>query len=232
MGLIAPGIPKDLKNLVLEIKQHSNVSYFIETGTNKGITAAWAADHFDKVITIERSKAYYEMSRKGLSNFSNVDLRYDDSRNVFADIMPELKSSTVFWLDSHWCGRVSAGVDDQCPLTRELELIALSIVNHYILIDDARFFLSPPPEPYDYKYWPSISDVFEAINKINSNYYIAVHNDVIIAVPGDSAGFVKKYLQVTNTEAEVKRMESMQHPYWSLLKHISHVYQLVTPKLT
>lgn len=34
------------KNFVLTLKNHYRISNFIETGTYKGDTSSWAADHF------------------------------------------------------------------------------------------------------------------------------------------------------------------------------------------
>lgn len=53
MGVIRLGPPTEL---VLELKKKYNIQCFIEAGTYYGVTALWAAQHFNQVKTIELSQ--------------------------------------------------------------------------------------------------------------------------------------------------------------------------------
>jgi predicted O-methyltransferase YrrM len=55
MGLVRVGVPTEL---AIALKDAYNLQSFIETGTNCGATALWAAEYFPKVITIEAAKKY------------------------------------------------------------------------------------------------------------------------------------------------------------------------------
>jgi hypothetical protein len=65
-----------------------------------------------------------------------------------------------------------------------LELLNASKVPHVVLIDDARLFLAPPPAPHDATQWPDISAICRLMAAHDSHRYVAVHDDVIIGVPG------------------------------------------------
>ena len=55
MGLYRMGPPEDL---ILALQARLRLGDFVETGTYRGDTAAWAAEHFARVTTIELSPAY------------------------------------------------------------------------------------------------------------------------------------------------------------------------------
>jgi hypothetical protein len=58
------------------------------------------------------------------------------------------------------------------------ELNTLSV----LLIDDARLFLCPPPEPHDAA-WPSLSEVLVGLSALSSEHEPMVINDVIVYFP-------------------------------------------------
>jgi hypothetical protein len=64
MGLVFSGIPQEI---TLKLAKLANVTTFVETGTYKGETTRWAAQHFQKVFTIEKSDFHFEES-KSLGN--------------------------------------------------------------------------------------------------------------------------------------------------------------------
>ncbi len=118
MGMVRFGIPE---RITLELRDLSGATVFIETGTYQGDTARWAANHFDKVITIERSKSLFDEYSGGLADLHNVSALCGDSRQLLPSILKEIgEEKAIFWLDSHWFGGETAGQDDQCPLLGEL----------------------------------------------------------------------------------------------------------------
>jgi len=58
------------------------------------------------------------------------------------------------------------------------------------MIDDARMFIEPPPEPYDPAQWPTLEEV-KAL--LPDGYYVTTWHDAIIAVPGEVAGIVRHF---------------------------------------
>ena len=197
MGLVTLGPPSEL---ILKLAERYDVRDFIETGTYYGKTAVWAASFVERVTTIEYSKEIYETNLATYGEMSNVDFVYGDSGSALKTIIPRLNGSAIFWLDSHWSGGETYGKDDECPLLEELQVIGESAHPHFILIDDARMFTSPPPLPHSLSQWPSIAEVLSALKTGGKEGYTVVIQDVIITVPEFAREFFAKLCQEINTE--------------------------------
>ena len=179
MGIVCPGIPQ---RLALWLRDESATKDFIETGTYLGATALWAAQHFDRVVSVEAKQELYDASRERLASHENVDLRLGRSQDVLATLVPELSHPALIWLDAHWSCGATAGEDQECPVLEEIAAIDAGIVQHVILIDDARYFLNPPPPPHKREHWPSLGTVIEQL-RAKYDGYICVTDDVIIRLP-------------------------------------------------
>ena len=107
----------------------------------------------------------------------------------------------MFWLDAHWCGMDSYSSHDQCPIIEELGIIRSTGLDHCILIDDARLFLSSPPLPNVREQWPTIDLVCRAIQSEDESYYVVVFEDVVIAVPDNARSSLAEYCQAACTKA-------------------------------
>lgn len=201
MGIVRFGPPTEL---ILQLRDRYALRDFIETGTYYGGTAAWASSHFDNVITIEYSQGVYQEAVARYGDIQNIDFIFGDSRSVLREIVPKLTKS-VFWLDSHWCGGKSYGEDDQCPLIEEIDEINKSAIAHFIFIDDARLFTSPPPLPNRIEHWPALDEVIQALQSGKNRYYIVIFEDVIIAVPQYAKETVASWCQEVNTKAWKER---------------------------
>jgi hypothetical protein len=189
MGAVTFGIPKRLVTL---IKEHFAIDTFVETGTFKGQTASWAAGLFSEVYTIENSEELFGLLEKTLNNYKNIHKIFGNSASELEEIDAEIKNPAIFWLDAHWCGGNTYGAIDPCPLLKEIMIIQQSELNHIILIDDARLFLKPPPEPQDPDYWPGIKEITILLNK-RDNYYTFVCEDVIVSMPVSGKSALKSY---------------------------------------
>ena len=186
---------------MLQLGDRYELKDFVETGTYYGSTASWAAVHFHSVITIEYSREIYEETATELGKKRNISCIFGDSRLVLKNLVPRLNRPTVFWLDSHWSGGKTYGERDECPVIEEICAINTSQVAHFLFIDDARLFTSPPPQPHRVEHWPSIEEIIGAIVSGNHNYYIVIIGDVIVAVPGYAKESVASYCQRLNTRA-------------------------------
>ncbi len=189
------------KELMLQLRDRYKLRDFIETGTFYGNTAVWAASNFDNVITVECSKAIYDRTKTRLDSMQNVNFIFGDSRSVLKEFVPKLKRPSMFWLDGHWsCGQ-TYGENDECPLIEEIGEINKSTHTHFLFIDDARLFTSPPPMPHHIEQWPSIDKVIEAVKSSTHKYYVVLIEDLIIALPEYAKGPVSEYCQKINTKA-------------------------------
>lgn len=197
MGIVRMGIPQELaKTLVDEFP----ISTFVETGTYYGRTSEWAANLFEKVVTIENSKELYKQTVSKYKEVRNIDFLLGDSRTHLKDVVKGLSKPAMFWLDAHWSGDHTYGKNDQCPLLEEIEIINSCQSNTYILIDDARLFLSPPQPPHDIQQWPSLTEIVSVLQQASTSRYIVIIEDCIIAVPMHSKDLVAKYCQEVNAE--------------------------------
>lgn len=179
MGAVTFGIPK---KLVLLLKDNFSTNVFVETGTFKGETTIWAAGIFNEVYTIENSKELFDSATRSLSAYRNIHSLYGNSALQLNHVVSEIKQRAIFWLDAHWCGGNTYGNDDPCPLLDEIRIIKQSSYNHIIMIDDARFFLKPPPRPQNSDLWPGLKEIIDLLNK-DTSYFTFVSEDVIVALP-------------------------------------------------
>jgi hypothetical protein len=198
MGIVRMGPPGEL---VLLMRRALNVSTFVETGTYKGDTATWAANHFENVITIQNSKALFDEVSSANRRLTNVEFVLGDSRMVLRNKLAEIHGSAIFWLDAHWCGMDSFGADDQCPIIEEIRAIRSTGIDHCILIDYARLFLSPPPLPNTAAQWPTVDLICRNLQAEGESQYIVVFEDVIVSVPIRVQSLVMEYCQAQSTKA-------------------------------
>ena len=198
MGLIRMGPPQKL----IEKLAHSfEIQNFVETGTYHGGTALWATSIFENVLTIESSSELHRQLINKHGHTPKLELIFGDSREKLEEITHSVKTPTVFWLDAHWSGGETSGATDQCPLLEELEIIQSFSSDTYLLIDDARLFLSPPQPPHDVDQWPSISQIIGILRAHSPNDYIVVIEDCIISVPAHAKPLLVSYCQAVNQEA-------------------------------
>jgi hypothetical protein len=178
MGAVTFGAPRDFARAIAEC---FDLRCFVETGTNEGETAAWAATQFESVQTVEASPVIYERAKRRLSSYTNVNCHFGGSPQFIRNLIQNLPRS-LFWLDAHWCAGETAGISAECPLIPELLAISPYLNTHAILIDDARFFLKPAPAGHQYLHWPSLDDIYRAIQATNQTFSI-VHADTILILP-------------------------------------------------
>ena len=192
--------------LITRLKEEFKLQNFIETGTFSGDTAVWAGGRFEKVMTIEFSKEIYEQTKAKYSDRKNIEFLFGDSRELLKSVLDKLKAPSVIWLDGHWSGVSTYGKGDECPLLKEIEIINSSVHDNFIFIDDARYFLYPPPKPHDSLMWPTVKDVMVALDSSKKKLYTVIFEDVIIAVPEYARDAVENYcLETDEREAAEKR---------------------------
>ena len=60
----------------------------VETGTFRGISVEWFAQHyFGPILSCENEKLYFLQAKTRLASYSNVDLRLEDSRQFLREIL-------------------------------------------------------------------------------------------------------------------------------------------------
>lgn len=189
MGNTHPGAPKEL---VLRLARALDIRCFVETGTHRAETASWAADHFERVITIELSPFMHAISARALEGRRNVELLQGDSRTHLARLAPTLPPSIV-WLDAHWSERSTAGEQDQCPAPGELAALHTCWERAFIIVDDAHLFLAPPPFSYEESQWPDLRETIAQLGQ-GEGRFVASFEDVLVSMPAEARPVVSEYL--------------------------------------
>ena len=198
---------KNLAQLVLSMRDQFHIENFVETGTYTGITTCWASRHFHQVYTIERSERIFQATRESLMDLTNVEFFLGDSPVELKRVLQHIKTPALFWLDAHWSGGSTYGEGDECPLAGELEKINESQLNHFILIDDAHLFLSPPPSPHRADQWPDLASVIRLLETKDHPRHIIVWENVLIAVPQEGKSFMVTYCQAMNTRLWTRELD-------------------------
>jgi hypothetical protein len=198
MGNVNFGAPREI---IKALRSTFSIPTFIETGTYLGDTAGWASEHFEKVVTIEGLPDFHRQAKERHSHRKNIHFILGDSRVALAEALTWASDEpALFWLDAHWMGN-SFGESDECPLLNEIALIHQHSGEHFILIDDARMFLIPPPRPHRATQWPGVAEVIAALHPADqASRFTIVYHDVFLNVPDVARAFVQNYYQDRATE--------------------------------
>lgn len=144
---------------------------FIETGTGTGAGLQVASKVFDRCISIEQDKGWFDKAAKDFKAVENVALYWNGSAE-FLESWPMGSLSTTFWLDAHY-GGVGPLPEVECPLMGELLAIAKATWKRkpVILIDDAYYFTdafwaTSKAKSYDRAKWPTLAQIEAAASCI------------------------------------------------------------------
>jgi|GEM_PF-504183 len=171
--------------LIKAIKSALPLEVFVETGTYKGDTVAAALPHFRYLYTVELSAELYKEACGRFAQQSQVSLCHGNSAETLKQLAPTLAGESVlYWLDAHWCvAENTAGDKSQCPLLEEISALVGLSDQSVVLIDDARLFLAPPPEPHDVTQWPTFNQIITRLQDLSDQHELMVINDVIAFYP-------------------------------------------------
>ena len=211
MGLDRMGPPEAL---ILALQKRLGLADFVETGTYRGDTAAWAAGHFSRVTTIELSPAFHAAAQARFHGRSEVRALQGDSSTVLQAVVPALAGPALFWLDAHWSGLDTAGREAECPLLAEIGLINASPLAHVVMVDDARLFCAPPPRPHRAEQWPDLAATLAVLHD-GGRRHVVLTEDVFVAVPAGIRDFLNEWLQ---DNAETARTEGRFARWWKKMR--------------
>jgi hypothetical protein len=168
---------------------YNNNKVFIETGTyvGTGVLAALEAG-FERIISIELSDHFYELTKSRYGILKGVEFIHGDSAKVLPELLKTINEPCTFWLDGHFMSDPNTGdPNNPVPLMEELKAIAAHpIKTHTILIDDMRLLRNKESEWKDLNY--CVCDIEEFLHAINPNYCITfdkgiTKDDILIARP-------------------------------------------------
>jgi len=169
-------------NLVTALRDELGLQRAVETGTYRCQGTRRLARVFAEVATIELSDELFVEAQAKLGRFGNVHVIHGDSGAELPGLA-ELGVPTLYFLDSHWSGGVTAGEGYECPLLSELAAIAPGHPDDCILVDDARCFQFAPPPPHDPHQWPTLLEVMDGLRSAHPEHHVTVVNDMVVAAP-------------------------------------------------
>lgn len=147
-----PSIDKNfIEQVVSKVEKNlSEFNTFVETGTYRGDTSAMAMHLFEKVYTIEVDSNLYNNAIRRF-NGSNVEVLNGDSIDVLVQLLPNINSRIIFWLDGHNSGPGTGVGKIDFPILEELKQIDNNLVESgaIIMIDDIRLLGSGHPFEID-----------------------------------------------------------------------------------
>jgi glycosyltransferase involved in cell wall biosynthesis len=182
--------------LVAALKSVLPLDVFVETGTFEGDAIRLARPYFEVIHSVELSPEYFEIAKSKFGQDPGVHLYLGDSAKTLGDLRPVFTGkSALFWLDAHWCvAQDTGGEKSQCPLLGEIRSIGQLNDQSVIMIDDARLFTSPPPQPHEISQWPRLDQVIDALRGASKDHELKIFNDVIVFAPRKANGPLTEYM--------------------------------------
>ena len=167
------------------IKQQTLLTYarsfglknLVETGTLYGDMVEAMKNDFDRIYSIELSTELYEEARERFREEDHIEMIHGDSGIELKNVIKRINQPTLFWLDGHYSGGITARGNKDTPIYEELDhILNAEDRDHVIIIDDARLFGSDPA-------YPSIEELNEFIESKRSDVKIIVQEDSIRITP-------------------------------------------------
>lgn len=133
-----------------------DIKNFVETGTGQAevVQTVVEADDTLNIHTIEVIPEIYDKNKINFSYLKDVNWHLGTSFDILPEILPDLKGTTLFWMDAHFPG-ADFGLssygdekddDKRLPLKKELETIVENrdVTNDVFVIDDLRIYEDGP----------------------------------------------------------------------------------------
>jgi hypothetical protein len=176
----------ELLQITLDLSKKFNLTTFFETGTYHGLSSKIISKYFDKIITIENNKNFYNISLDNLKDINNCILIHGNSSEIMEQELKKEDNSIFFFLDAHW--------EDYWPILDELKIIKEKNLKPVIAIHDfyvpsengnARFgFDSYQGQPLDFNYIESsIKNIYGENFEIQYSNSSTTNSGVIYIYP-------------------------------------------------
>ncbi len=174
-----PGSAAHLKkqSVLKAYQKKFTLRVLVETGTYLGEMVYAMRNRFEKIYSIELAHALYEKATKRFVDFPQVSIKEGDSARLLPGLVSELKSPTLFWLDGHYSGGITAKAVEDTPVAQEVGIIFKSMRAPFvILIDDARLFVGSNG-------YPTLQELKNIVAEEKPGYCMEVDADIIRIFP-------------------------------------------------
>lgn len=162
------------QTLIKEIQKERGFKTFVETGTNQGVMIEAVKNCFDSIYSIELDTDLFLKAKQRFSSDQHIHLFQGDSGKVLKEVLDIISTPTLFWLDAHYSGGVTAKAESETPILQELNLIFNhSSKGHVVLIDDAWSFGT-------IKDYPSLPELRRFVKSKNSQTKVEINKGMIL----------------------------------------------------
>ncbi len=156
-----------------EYQRKYGYNILVETGTFNGDMVEAQKTNFKKIISIELGVDLFVKAQQRFAKDKHVRIVQGDSGKMLPNILKSINEPAIFWLDGHYSSGPTAKGDKECPIWEELDAVFnAKMLNHILLIDDARHFVGTG----DY---PTIDALTKYITSKNGAYHVEVKHDII-----------------------------------------------------
>jgi hypothetical protein len=166
--------PHVLKRMIVQKRARDyRLRTFVETGTLFGDMTYAMRNNFDQLVTIELDDYLYNRAVKRFKNYPRVKLLHGDSGVKIVEALASLHAPTLFWLDAHYSGGVTAHGEKMTPIFDEIRhILTQDVKGHVIVVDDARLFNGTDG-------YPTFREIQDFVTSINKDYLTWIENDTI-----------------------------------------------------
>ena len=115
---------------------------FIETGTYRGDTIEYLKHDYDKLISIEITKKWYNYCVDKFKNDKHITLYHGDAIDILPNILKNINEPAIIFLDSHYSGGTTGKTNKNTTdtaLLEELKILQFRNYDDIIIIDDTSF---------------------------------------------------------------------------------------------
>jgi hypothetical protein len=161
-----------LKKIILK----TGIRTLVETGTYKGDMLVAMRPYCTKLASIELNEPLYQQALKRFKGDNKISLYQGDSGQIMPEVIKNIDSPIIFWLDGHYSAGETSKGDLDTPIIKEIEHIAKhpKASEHVLLIDDARCFDGTNDYPTEEALQKFLADKgFTFFTKIKDTYLAA-----------------------------------------------------------
>jgi len=157
---------------IFQMAKENKIPVFIETGTYLGDTVSALRYSFREIYSIELDEKLAQRAKNIFKKYKYIHILQGDSSKILPAILEDIKKPTLFWLDAHYSGGITAKGEKENPILDELQTILnWWIDGSVILIDDNRLFKKE-------NNWPEIEDIKSLVVKLKPNLKLEVFENL------------------------------------------------------
>ena len=154
------------------------ITSFVETGTYFGDMVNGLKRDFSKIQSIELDPYLAQRARRRFTRYPHVTILQGDSATMLPIALASIDVPTLFWLDAHYSGGITAQSDGETPILTELEhILSHRVIGHVVIIDDAGLFGTDPS-------YPTLEVLRSFVQKIGPEWRMEVRHDSVRLVRG------------------------------------------------